>query len=104
MSAEVGLLREAATHMPEPPDRGLVGLVDPSGETVMALFERDDSALAEAHEDSWYDSQGDAWTWPEVLAYAARTGREVHRLYLREDLPRSAVEALDAIERVSADA
>lgn len=89
--------------MPEPPDRALVGLVDPTREQVTALFERDDSALAEPHEDSWYDSQGDAWTWRDVLTYAERTGREVHRLYLRDDLPRSAVEALDAIERAGAD-
>lgn len=92
-----------ATDMPEPPDRALVGLVDPSRETVTALFERDDSALAEPHEDSWYDSQGDAWTWPDVLAYAERSGREVHRLYLRDDLPLSVAEALDAAERVAVD-
>lgn len=85
--------------MPEPPDRAYVALEDPAGESVAEFFERDDSALAEQHEDSWYDRAGDAWTWPDVLDHAAKRGRRVVRLY-REDDPAITVRA----EAVDADA
>lgn len=84
---------------PEPPDKATVGLVDPRGEAVTLYFDRDDSVLAEAHEDSWYDGRGDAWTWADIEAEARRSGREIHRLYRREELPMSVVAALDAAEQ-----
>lgn len=81
-----------ATAMPEPPDRALVALFDPTGEAMPALFERDDSALAEPHEDSWYDSQGNEYTWAAVQEFAGRHGLRVVRLY-REDDPAIIVRA-----------
>jgi hypothetical protein len=87
--------------MPEPPDGAFVALKAPSGKGVTAFFERDDSALTEPHDDHWYDSSGDAWWWTEVVEHARKTGRELHRLYLRDDLPTSVAAALDAAERAA---
>jgi hypothetical protein len=85
--------------MSEPPDRAYVVLKDPAGKAAGVFFERDDSVMLEPHQDSWYDGRGDAWTWPEIENYAREVGREIHRLYLREDLPLSVVTALDAAEQ-----
>jgi hypothetical protein len=87
--------------MPEPPDGAMVVLVDPSRVHVPGLFERHDDVITEQHEDHWYDSRGDAWVWSEIVEYARQSGRELHRVYLREDLPTSAVAALDALEQAA---
>jgi hypothetical protein len=99
VSAEVVLLREAATPMPEPPDGAMVVLVDPSRVHVPGLFERHDDVITEPHDDHWYDSRGDAWVWSDIMEYARTSGRELHRVYLRDDLPLSVAEALDVAER-----
>lgn len=97
MSAEVEVLREA-TALPEPPDGSyvLVGEVP-----NQILFQRDDTEAADGDwgDERWFDTadgEEDPVAW-DVIAAA-----KPQRMYLRDDLPRSAVDALDAIERVGA--
>jgi len=80
-----------ADLMPEPPDRALVGLFDPSGQRVPLVFERDDTEDRERSErDHWFASgpEADAYTWAEVLRVAEvgdEVRRQVVRLYRADD-------------------
>ncbi|MFD6565339.1 hypothetical protein [Micromonospora profundi] len=78
-----------ADLMPEPPDRALVGLFDPSGQEVPEVFERDNSDLASPDDGAhWFGPDGEAHTWPEVLHTAelgAQRRRQVVRLYRADD-------------------
>lgn len=100
MSVEVGL-------RPEPPDRALVALVDPTDQEVPSLFERDDTAsttlYGRADGRRWFPGDAETevqkvHTWADVLAYAAELGFKVVRLY-REDDPAITVHAEAGAER-----
>ncbi len=98
----------AAEIMPEPPDRALVGLFDPSGERVPLVFERDDYEDGERPEpDHWFATADvEAYTWAEVLRTAEvgdEVRRQVVRLYradepalFRSDAPAEIREAFNA--------
>ncbi|WP_341719991.1 hypothetical protein QQG74_09900 [Micromonospora sp. FIMYZ51] len=72
--------------MPEPPDRALVGLLDPAGRDLPIVLERDDAEDAEfGSGDHWF-TEGGAYTWQQVLEWADGDGLELVRLY-RADEP-----------------
>lgn len=76
--------------MPEPPDhRALVGLFDPTGQSVPAVFERDNSDFASPDDGAhWFGPDGEPHTFAEVIAVAAAgygSPREVVRLYRADD-------------------
>ncbi|MEV5819241.1 hypothetical protein AB0L22_08710 [Micromonospora haikouensis] len=73
--------------MPEPPDRALVGLFDPTGRDLPIVLERDDTEDAERGTvDHWFAMGGaSVHTWAQVLELAAEEGRQVVRLYRADD-------------------
>lgn len=87
VSQERADTEHAHNTMPEPPDRALVALFDPTNATVPLVFERDDSHDdTRPQHDHWYaveDCEG--YRWQDVLAVAADEGREVVRLYRADD-------------------
>lgn len=81
--------------MPEPPDQAYVLVGDIPSQT---LYVRDDEEAEDCDwgEARWFDA-ADGNDPPEEWDELVRL--KPQRMYLRDDLPRSAVEALDAIER-----
>jgi hypothetical protein len=75
------------TAIPEPPDRALVGLFDPSGRDLPIVLERDDTEDAERGQvDHWFAMDGaSVHTWQQVLELAAEENRQVVRLYRADD-------------------
>lgn len=73
-----------AVAMPEPQEnRALVGLFEPSGQNVPALYERDDTMTDSPGDGAhWFDWAGEPHTWVEVLR-AAELGWETCRLVVR---------------------
>ncbi|MEU7980518.1 hypothetical protein AB0B63_18540 [Micromonospora sp. NPDC049081] len=73
--------------MPEPPDRAIVGLFDPTGRALPIVLERDDTEDAKLGEvDHWFSVDGNLiYTWRQVLGLAARDGLRVVRLYRADD-------------------
>jgi hypothetical protein len=94
VTAEVELLREAAT-LTEPPDQAYVLVGDIP---VQTLYQRDDT---EARDGDWDDQRwfdvADGEADPKLWESLARL--KPQRMYLRDDLPLSVAEALDAAER-----
>lgn len=76
-----------AEMLPEPPNRALVGLFDPSGRDLPIVLERDDTEDAgRGQVDHWIPVDGvPSRTWQHVQALAAEEGREVVRLYRADD-------------------
>lgn len=73
--------------MPEPPDRAIVGMFDPTDPAaVPVVFRRDDTEIDnyEGDEPVWFGDDGE-WSWPDVLRFAAESGRELVRLYRADD-------------------
>lgn len=89
------------THneMPEPPNRTLVGLFDPTGGRVPLVFERDDSLDQEySTDDHWFDPDAEAYRWVDVLGLADSDNRVAVRLY-RADDPAITVNATAGVTR-----
>ncbi|QKW15331.1 hypothetical protein [Verrucosispora sp. NA02020] len=73
--------------MPEPPDRALVGLFDPTDTTTPpATYRRDDTQIQhyDGDEPVWFGVDGE-WSWSDVVRIAAESGRVVVRLYRADD-------------------
>lgn len=90
--------------MPEPPNRTLVGLFDPTGRDLPIVLERDDTEDAECGEvDHWFAVDGDSvHTWQQVLDLAAEEDRQVVRLYRAND--QAVTDAFNAGVAAAADA
>ncbi|MFF0821189.1 hypothetical protein ACFYUR_12460 [Micromonospora haikouensis] len=88
--------------MPEPPDRALVGLFDPTGRALPIVFERDDTEDAEHGEvDHWFSVDGNLiYTWPQVLELAASDGLRLECLHLTP----AVTDAFNAGVKAAADA
>ena len=74
-----------AVQMPEPPDRALVGLFDPTGDLIPLVFERDESCVT-ALGEQWYGVADEhPYRWEDVLSLAEAKGQQVVRLYRADD-------------------
>ncbi|MET8278223.1 hypothetical protein [Micromonospora sp. NPDC005174] len=74
-----------AEMMPEPPDRALVGLFDPTNDLIPLVFERDETCTT-ALGEQWYGVADECpYRWEDVLSLAAAKGSQVVRLYRADD-------------------